>query len=114
MAMTKAQKDRKVTRLHFEDAPTHVVKQPECGCPMCKLKRTQAKRENHTLSEGVYHEPPEQWQSRRVSDKSPRASLLRADENEFARINRLNAEFWKKRGGMPDGTTEARSSSEAE
>ena len=95
---------RKVTRLHFNDGPSDIHREPECGCPMCRLQRV--KRENHTLSYGVYHE---QWQSQRVSDKSPRASLLRlvekgdvSAENVFAEINRRNAEFWKKRGGMPE------------
>lgn len=81
------------------DTKLDSTKSPECGCPMCRLKRAQHARENHTLSNGVFEEPPEKWQSRRVGDRSPRSSLVRAQPNEFARINQANAEFWanKKR-----------------
>lgn len=80
--------EREITKLDAATSP--------CGCPMCRLKRARAVRENHTVSEGVFDEPPEQWQSRRVSDRSPRASLVRAQPNAFAEINRRNAEFWRK------------------
>ena len=100
---------RKVTRLRFNDMPSDtqpVRPNAPCGCPMCRLKRAQAQRENHDLSHGVYEQ---QYQSQRVSDRSPRASLLRlvqsgdiTAQEAFAEINRRNTEFWKKRGGLPD------------
>jgi hypothetical protein len=66
---------------------------------MCRLRRAQQPR-NHSLSEGIFSEPPAEWESKRVGDRSPRASLQQLREkgfNVYAEINRRNAEFWAKK-----------------
>ena len=77
------------TAAQVDHAPTPINL---CGCPMCRLRRVQ-QPQNHSLSAGVYDRDWPQI----VSDKSPSASLMRADPNKFAEINRRNAEFWNAR-----------------
>jgi hypothetical protein len=89
-------------RMRFHDKPISMYpppreQGPECGCAMCRLRRIQDPHANHSLSEGVYD--PE-FRSAQAHDRSPRASLSRTDPNAYEEINRRNAEFWEKRGGM--------------
>lgn len=93
---------RTVRRFKFRDKPSDAIAdatqvESECGCAMCRLKRAQIDRNNHSLSDGVY----EREFALPAHDRSPRASLWRTDPNTAAEINRKNQEFWEKRGGIP-------------